>query len=441
MLGDLQSVTDYFGEEFAPADPTRIIRTVRDFVTLFEKALADIKAREEAAQRAAEEARKKEAIAQAVRSKRNSAAQEAPAAVAVRASYQDELHLMALRQVQASQAPAPAAVQPSQAPAAMQQPEVRQPAAASQKEQPAAASQPEQRAVPTSAEGVAPAVTVAGAGQGSAQLAALAAGSSGTVPSPHDAAPQPAAPATQQATGTSLDACSQQQHEQAVAAALEAAASAAGAEQGVAAGPTAQAPAAPSTSLAVVLPEEVLAEQPGTAAGVEAQAGSQADGQATPAVPTPPSLLAAVMRLGDGIAGFLGGGATSIGKRQDEESQAPAQQQLKTHALPAESSSESRGPEAEGTEASSVGDESSAERVEAAEAAQPAPLPAVAAGTVPAGGAEGTQQQEEDGEVEVEVLQRRLLEWPEEYAGWADGTEEEETEDFESVCSSSKASS
>ena len=44
MLGDLQIVTDYFGEEFAPADPTRIMRTVRDFLTLFEKALADIKA-------------------------------------------------------------------------------------------------------------------------------------------------------------------------------------------------------------------------------------------------------------------------------------------------------------------------------------------------------------------------------------------------------------
>ena len=43
MYGDLKKVTEYFGEEFAPADAIRLLRTVRDFVVLFERGLADIK--------------------------------------------------------------------------------------------------------------------------------------------------------------------------------------------------------------------------------------------------------------------------------------------------------------------------------------------------------------------------------------------------------------
>jgi len=43
MYAELQELTEYYGEDFAQADPTRIMRTVRDFVQLFEKVLRDIK--------------------------------------------------------------------------------------------------------------------------------------------------------------------------------------------------------------------------------------------------------------------------------------------------------------------------------------------------------------------------------------------------------------
>lgn len=45
-LADLHSTTEYFGEGFVPADPTRVVRIVRDFVILFERALAEIAAKE-----------------------------------------------------------------------------------------------------------------------------------------------------------------------------------------------------------------------------------------------------------------------------------------------------------------------------------------------------------------------------------------------------------
>ena len=45
MYEDLREVTEYFGEEYAPADATRLLRTVRDFVLLFEKGMADIRVR------------------------------------------------------------------------------------------------------------------------------------------------------------------------------------------------------------------------------------------------------------------------------------------------------------------------------------------------------------------------------------------------------------
>lgn len=45
MYSELREVTEYFGEEFAPADASRLLRTVRDFVVLFEKGMADIKVR------------------------------------------------------------------------------------------------------------------------------------------------------------------------------------------------------------------------------------------------------------------------------------------------------------------------------------------------------------------------------------------------------------
>ena len=42
MYTELLAVTEYFGEDYALADPTRILRTVRDFVVLFDKAVDDI---------------------------------------------------------------------------------------------------------------------------------------------------------------------------------------------------------------------------------------------------------------------------------------------------------------------------------------------------------------------------------------------------------------
>ena len=42
MHTELAALAEYFGEEHAPADPTRVLRTVRDFVVLFDRALADI---------------------------------------------------------------------------------------------------------------------------------------------------------------------------------------------------------------------------------------------------------------------------------------------------------------------------------------------------------------------------------------------------------------
>ena len=45
MYEELRGVTEYFGEEYAAADATRVLRIVRDFVLLFEKGMADIKVR------------------------------------------------------------------------------------------------------------------------------------------------------------------------------------------------------------------------------------------------------------------------------------------------------------------------------------------------------------------------------------------------------------
>ena len=43
-IADLQGTCEYFGEEFVPADPVRVVRTVRDFTLLLEKAVADLAA-------------------------------------------------------------------------------------------------------------------------------------------------------------------------------------------------------------------------------------------------------------------------------------------------------------------------------------------------------------------------------------------------------------
>lgn len=54
-MADLRTTSEYFGEEFLPADPVCVVRTVRDFILLLEKAVADLVAR---AEKEAEAARK-----------------------------------------------------------------------------------------------------------------------------------------------------------------------------------------------------------------------------------------------------------------------------------------------------------------------------------------------------------------------------------------------
>ena len=45
VYASMKEVTAYCGEDFDANDPSRILRVVRDFMKLFEKAMADIKAR------------------------------------------------------------------------------------------------------------------------------------------------------------------------------------------------------------------------------------------------------------------------------------------------------------------------------------------------------------------------------------------------------------
>ncbi len=45
----LRDITAYFGEAFEEADPSRVLRIVRDFLGLYEKALAELQARSRSA--------------------------------------------------------------------------------------------------------------------------------------------------------------------------------------------------------------------------------------------------------------------------------------------------------------------------------------------------------------------------------------------------------
>lgn len=42
VYGELKSLAEYFGEDYSSSDPTRILRTVRDFMRLYHRAIADI---------------------------------------------------------------------------------------------------------------------------------------------------------------------------------------------------------------------------------------------------------------------------------------------------------------------------------------------------------------------------------------------------------------
>ena len=55
-MADLKATCEYFGEEFAATDPVRVVRTVRDFMLLLEKAVSDLVARAEKEAEAAKRA-------------------------------------------------------------------------------------------------------------------------------------------------------------------------------------------------------------------------------------------------------------------------------------------------------------------------------------------------------------------------------------------------
>ena len=45
VYADLKSLAEYFGEDYTSSDPTRILRTVRDFMRLYHRAISDIEVR------------------------------------------------------------------------------------------------------------------------------------------------------------------------------------------------------------------------------------------------------------------------------------------------------------------------------------------------------------------------------------------------------------
>jgi Formin Homology 2 Domain len=55
-VAELKSTSEYFGEEFTPTDPVKVVRIVRDFMLLLDKAVADLAARAEKEAEAAKRA-------------------------------------------------------------------------------------------------------------------------------------------------------------------------------------------------------------------------------------------------------------------------------------------------------------------------------------------------------------------------------------------------
>ena len=43
MTKEIQQVTEYFGEGFDATDPAKVLRVIRDFMTLFDKSIFEIK--------------------------------------------------------------------------------------------------------------------------------------------------------------------------------------------------------------------------------------------------------------------------------------------------------------------------------------------------------------------------------------------------------------
>ena len=45
VTAEMQQVTEYFGEGYDATDPSKVLRVIRDFMTLFDKAMFEIKVR------------------------------------------------------------------------------------------------------------------------------------------------------------------------------------------------------------------------------------------------------------------------------------------------------------------------------------------------------------------------------------------------------------
>ncbi len=43
VTAEMQQVTEYFGEGYDAIDPSKVLRVIRDFMTLFDKAILEIK--------------------------------------------------------------------------------------------------------------------------------------------------------------------------------------------------------------------------------------------------------------------------------------------------------------------------------------------------------------------------------------------------------------
>jgi hypothetical protein len=46
VTAEMQQVTEYFGEGYDATDPSKVLRVIRDFMMLFDKAILEIKVRD-----------------------------------------------------------------------------------------------------------------------------------------------------------------------------------------------------------------------------------------------------------------------------------------------------------------------------------------------------------------------------------------------------------
>lgn len=392
------------------------------------QALSDLRAREEAAERAAEEARKREALAAAIHGAKQGASASRPGSAdaaagkgsgpgsskVVAPGRQDELHLMALRQVEAAAAAAAAAASGDEG------------AAAGSKE---------------SGDDDVKAEAVMAEQQETVAVTAAQAGEAKWQTQQQQQPEQPAEAVAQSAAAVDRPACDAVKAEQQAGAGPAASEQFAVPEQ--AAGDTAAAAEGVPRDQPERLPGAPEAEQhevePATAASAFAspRSSDRESEQASPAprASTPPSLLVAVMRLADDVAGFLGGGAAAADAAETTSATEvqPGQVERQPNSTAGKCSSSPCGSSgADEAEGGAEGLPLSLQEL------ADSPVPAVAAAG--AGSAAGKAQaaasssaaeaQAEQQDALVHELEAALDSWPQENAGWGS------VEDAESVCSS-----